>query len=213
MRLKLIKSAILSTAVAVGLGLASQQVWALDDPAAQALNYIQKNKQQFGLNGSDVGDLEVLSVIPAGDNGISHVYVQQRYKGIEVAYGIFTVNLTAEGKALNPGHRFQPQIASAVGGQNAKKNSRAAAETAAEYVGLKAKRSFEIIKNQGGPNEKVTLSDAGIAAAPSRQIAKASGAISAGETMLLPASTLSLWAIAGAEADALATGGSAAGGT
>ncbi len=166
MKLGKMMTGVLSAAIIVGLGIASLPVQAQDNPETQALSFVSKNKQKFGLTGSDIGELEVLSVIPAGDNGISHVYLQQKYRGIEVAYGIFTVNIMADGTVLNPGHRFIDHIAAAAGSQNAKKNSVAAAETAAEYVGLKTNRPFDIIKKQGGPNEKVVLSDGGIAAAP-----------------------------------------------
>ncbi len=166
MNARIIVSGMLSAAIVAGLGLASPQVQAQGDPATQALNFIQKNKQDFGLTGSDIGEVEVLSVIPAGDNGVAHVYLQQRYRGIEVAYGVFTVNLTADGAVLNPGHRFMDHIAAAAGSQSAKKSSVSAAEAAARHVGLQVKRPFEVVKVQGGPNEKVVLSDGGVAAAP-----------------------------------------------
>jgi len=166
MKFRKLLPGVLSAAIVAGLGLASLSVQAQDGSATQALNYVKQNKQQFGLTGSDIGELEVLSVIPAGDNGISHVYLQQRFRGIEVAYGVFTVNLTADGKVLNPGHRFIDHIAAKAGNQNARKTSVTAVEAAAQYVGLKASRSFEIIKKQGGPNEKAVLTDGGVAAAP-----------------------------------------------
>jgi extracellular elastinolytic metalloproteinase len=151
MNARIIVSGMLSAAIVAGLGLASPQVQAQGDPATQALNFIQKNKQDFGLTGSDIGEVEVLSVIPAGDNGVAHVYLQQRYRGIEVAYGVFTVNLTADGAVLNPGHRFMDHIAAAAGSQSAKKSSVSAAEAAARHVGLQVKRPFEVVKVQGGP--------------------------------------------------------------
>lgn len=166
MKLRKFLPGVLSAAIIASLGLASLSVQAQDDSATQALKFVKQNKQQFGLTGSDLGELEVLSVIPAGENGVSHIYLQQRYRGIEVAYGIFTVNLTATGEVLNPGHRFIDHIAAKAGSQNAKKNPVAAVAAAAEHVGLKANKSFQIIKTVGGPNEKTVLTDGGVAAAP-----------------------------------------------
>lgn len=159
-------SGALSAAIIAGLGLASLPAHAQDNTEAQALSFVSQSKQKFGLTGSDVGELEVLSVIPAGDNGVSHVYVQQKYRGIEVAYGIFTVNILADGTVLNPGHRFVDHLAAAAGSQIAKKSSVAAAGAAAKFVGLKAERPFEVLQQKGGPNQKVLLSDGGVAAAP-----------------------------------------------
>jgi len=161
-----IVSGVLSLAIAAGLGLSSPTTEAQTGPAAQALSFVEKSKQQFGLTGSDVGEVEVLSVTPAADNGVSHVYLQQKYRGIEVAYGIFTVNLTNDGKVLNPGSRFQTNLAASAGNQNAKKTALSATQAAADHVGLSAKRPFTIVQQKGGPNQKVTLSDGGIAAAP-----------------------------------------------
>jgi hypothetical protein len=166
MRTRAIVSGVLSLAIATALGLSSPQIWALDDPASQALTYIEKNKQKFSLSGSDVNELEVLSVIPAGDNGISHVYLQQKYRGIDVAYGIFTVNLTSDGNVLNPAHRFIPQIAAAAGNQNAKKTAVSAANAAAQHVGLNAKQPFTVTRSLGGASQRVTLSSGGVAAGP-----------------------------------------------
>lgn len=166
MDVRLLARGLLSAAIIAGLGLSVPLAHAQADPASQALNYVQKNKQKFGLSGSDVGEVEVLSVIPAGSTGVSHVYLQQLHRGIGVAHGIFTVNLAADGSVLAPGNRFIANIAAATAGQSASKSAVLAAQAACDYVGLKATRPFEVIRRQGGPNEKVTLSDAGVAAAP-----------------------------------------------
>ena len=166
MKFRKLLPGVLSAAIIAGLGLTSLSIQAQEDSATRALNYVKQNKQHFGLTGSDIGEVEVLSVIPASDNGLSHVYLQQKFRGIEVAYGVFTVNLSSTGEVLNPGHRFIDHIAAKAGSQNAKKDAVMAATNAAEHVGLKANRSFQVIKIQGGPNEKVVLSDGGVAAAP-----------------------------------------------
>ena len=72
-------------AITLCFGLAaSLGVGAQGGPADTARAYVTTNRQQFGLSASDVQDIAVSSVVPSRHNGVTHVYLQQRYRGIEV---------------------------------------------------------------------------------------------------------------------------------
>jgi extracellular elastinolytic metalloproteinase len=136
------------------------------DAAATALAYIQSNKQALGLTGSDVGDVVVSSVVRSDHNGVTHVYLQQRHRGIEVWTAIVNVAVGANGAVIGAQSRFVANIASQTGGQNAKKTALDAASAAAGHVNLKPTRAFDVIQRKGGPSQAVTLSDGGISVKP-----------------------------------------------
>lgn len=156
---------LVSAVALIGMALPSHDVLAQQDPASAAISYVQKNKQDFGLTGADVRELQILSVAP-GANGVTHVYVQQQYRGIDVAYGVFTLNILPDGSVLNPGNRFVANMAAKASGQVARKTAPDAAAAAADFLGLNGKKSFQVLSRRGGAAQRVTLSDGGVSAKP-----------------------------------------------
>ena len=70
--------AIAGLAVAPGVNAAP------GDPAEAARSYLQQHKQELGLTGTDINDVVVSSIVPSAQSRLTHVYLQQRYRGIEV---------------------------------------------------------------------------------------------------------------------------------
>jgi extracellular elastinolytic metalloproteinase len=157
--------------VAVGLlvlvaSVAAPPVAVAQDAASAALAHVRANRQSLGLTGSDLGDVVVSSVVRSDHNRVTHVYLQQRYRGIEVWSGILNVAVDATGTVVSAQSRFVANIASQAGGQSAKKAALDAATAAAGHVNLKPARAFEVVQRKGGPSEAVTLSDGGISLKP-----------------------------------------------
>jgi len=157
----------LGIAALLWAGVASDRAAAAGDGAVDAaLRYLQQNKQELGLAGSDIADVVVSSTVLSSHTGVTHVYLQQRYRGIEVWNGILTVNVAADGRVISGGSRFFSNIAPAAGGQSAKKAALDAVNAAAGHVNLRPARPFEVLARRGGPAAATTLSDGGIAAKP-----------------------------------------------
>ena len=159
-------SARLGLAAAAALFLAGVPAHAASTAADAAMQYVQRNKQNFGLTGSDVRELSVSSEVLSAHNGITHVYLQQEYRGIEVHNGIFTVNVRKDGSVVSAAGRFVARLASLAGGQGARKDAVEAARAAARDLGLPPGTLIRAIDSRGGPEEATTLSDGGIAARP-----------------------------------------------
>src|SRR5688572_11926798 len=136
-------------------------------PAADAArDYLQQNKKLYGLTGSDLSEVTVSSEVLSAHNGITHVYLQQVYRGIDVHTAIFTVNVRPDGSVLSASGRFVPHIASLAGGQSARKAAVEAARAAARDLGLVPRSAIRALATKGGPHEETTLTDGGIAARP-----------------------------------------------
>lgn len=135
-------------------------------PASAALEYVQRHKQELGLTGSDVEEISVSSEVASVHNGITHVYLQQEYRGIDVYNAIFTVNVRKDGSVLSASSRFVSNLASLAGGQSARQAAGEAVTAAAGHLGLKPRKEIRALGGKGGSREATTLSDGGIAARP-----------------------------------------------
>lgn len=131
-----------------------------------ARDYVQKNFKALGLTGSDVNDIAVSSSVLSRHTGVTHVYFQQRHRGIGVYNGILAVHVTADGKVLGAANRFVANLSSAAGGQNPKKTAIDAAGAASGHVGLLPTRPFTVLSRRPTADDATTLSDGGIAARP-----------------------------------------------
>jgi extracellular elastinolytic metalloproteinase len=132
-------------------------------PAAAdiALQYLKAHKQELGLTGSDLNDVVSTEVVSA-HTGVTHVYLQQRHKGIDVHTGLTTVNVLRNGTVLSAGNRFVSNLAAAAGGQGAQRSALQAAGIAAKHVDLKPS-GLSVVSSGKGEKAETKLSSAGIA--------------------------------------------------
>jgi len=131
-----------------------------------ALAYVEQNRQRLGLVGSDVDEVAVSAEVASAHNRVTHVYLQQRHRGIEVRHGVLNVNVAADGTVISAGNRFVPRIASATAGQGARTTPVEAAATAARHLDLRAAQAFRVLHRKGGPAQAAQLSDGGVASRP-----------------------------------------------
>ena len=105
-----------------------------DTPAgARALKYLRDRAASLGLTAADVADVMVTSETVSSHSGVTHVYLRQRYRGIEITGADITVNLARDGTMSHTG-LFVPNVAGAVRAQRARLRARQAVERAAGYV-------------------------------------------------------------------------------
>ncbi|TLZ60243.1 MAG: hypothetical protein E6K16_06810 [Methanobacteriota archaeon] len=79
--------------------------------------YVQGHLREFGLDPSDLREVVVSSEVFSRDTGVTHVYLQQRYHGIDVLAGILNVNVARDGTVLSAGNRFFSNLAVSAGAQ------------------------------------------------------------------------------------------------
>ena len=87
-------------------------------PADIAVAYVRANAATFGLTAADVSDMLVEDRVLSSHTGVTHVYLQQRHRGIPVANGIVNVNVARDGTVLSAGNRFVADLAAATAGQD-----------------------------------------------------------------------------------------------
>lgn len=153
-------------ALAAAMAVASLAATAQTAPARTALGHLDRAKQQFGLSAADVREATLSSEVYSAHNGVTHVYLQQFHRGIEVWAAIANFNVMADGQVLSAGSRFYPGITAAARGQQPRKTALEAAAAAAGALNMKPTRAFSVLSRQGGANDSQRLSDGGISRRP-----------------------------------------------
>lgn len=142
---------------------ASQETTGISSAAVEtALGYLHDNQQRLGLTGADLLDVVATSETVSEHNGVTHVYLRQRYKGIDVLRGTMTVNIGRDGGVLNHAGTFVSNLPSAINRESAGQGAASAAAQAAKALDLRTTRAFEIKQWKGGADQAVVLSDGGV---------------------------------------------------
>jgi extracellular elastinolytic metalloproteinase len=84
------------------MGLSAQD----RSPSETALRFLQENPAKFELTQNDVSDVKVVRQYHTEHNNITHVWLQQQYRGIPVFNGLFGLHVKPNGEVMHLGHRF-----------------------------------------------------------------------------------------------------------
>jgi Zn-dependent metalloprotease len=129
-------------------------------PLDIALNYLRENSAAYGLSDSDLVDMVVTDIYESKHSGTTHIFLQQRYAGIDVYNGVININVAQNGSIINLGNRFAPRLAESV-------NATEPEITAAEAI-LSAAQSHNLADSgrltvkeaaQGAAREQVLSND------------------------------------------------------
>ena len=136
-------------------------------PAAQvALRHVAERSGELGLTRDDLADVVVTDAYTSEHNGVSHVYLRQRYQGVEVYGANINVNVARDGSVLSFGSDFVPRLASSVNRTEPVLDAPAAARAAAAAVGLTLTAPFQVLEQRGGAAQETLLSTGGISFSP-----------------------------------------------
>jgi extracellular elastinolytic metalloproteinase len=112
----------------------SLRLAAPQDPLDVAMAYVRNSAATFGLTEGDVADVEVSSALTSEHNGVTHVYVRQRFNGIEVHGAVMNINVK-DGQVFGAGNSFVPNLAAAISGAGSGMTEAAAIAAAARLLG------------------------------------------------------------------------------
>lgn len=66
-----------------------------------AFNYIQNQRNNYGLSQQDVADIQLLSETSSAHNGVTHLYFRQGVQGIGIEDAVANMNISREGKVIS----------------------------------------------------------------------------------------------------------------
>lgn len=77
-----------------------------DAAAARALGVLRARPAAWGLEADDVADVKITDTYRTEHSDITHVWVQQQYRGIPIHGALLGIHLLPDGQALHTPHRF-----------------------------------------------------------------------------------------------------------
>ena len=131
-----------------------------------AMNLLKTNKQALRLADSDIADVSLSSSTVTKHNGIKHLYLQQRYQGIEIHNAITTVNLTQDDQVVNIADRFYKNINTKAKAPAATLTAEAAVAAAAKHLQISVREPLTMKGKVGGESKEVLFSTGGISLEP-----------------------------------------------
>jgi extracellular elastinolytic metalloproteinase len=145
-------------------GSESAQATDAGDPLDTALSHVRENTAELGVTSADVADLFVTSRYTSRHNGVTHVNLNQRFRGLEVFGGHATVNIAADGRVVFVGGGFVRGLADASGEDELA--AAEAVESAAEALDLDEPAGLRVLSRKSGAAQETVLSRGGISDEP-----------------------------------------------
>ena len=145
-------------------GSSSAQAASTGDALDIALSHVRTSTDELGVSSVDVADLFVTSEYTSRHNGVTHVNLNQRFRGLEVFGGHATVNVARDGRVVFVGGRFVSGLTDASG--EAELAAAEAVAAAAEGLDLDDPANLRVLSREDGAAQETVLSGAGISDEP-----------------------------------------------
>lgn len=104
-------------------------------PMTLAMNFLRNNIAALGLEAADLQGYAVSDVVYSKVTGTTHIYLQQRYRGVPVYNAQLQINVNRDGRILSVNNSFLPGIARAVSSLSPRMQLPAAVGSAAQFSG------------------------------------------------------------------------------
>jgi hypothetical protein len=135
-------------------------------PLEIAHAYLSAQKGRYGLTDTDLADFVVSDEYTDDYNGLTHLYLVQRWQGIEVLNGIFNFNIDQQGRILFVGNRWVSDLAGQVNTTRPTLSAVQAVEKAAAHNGLVIAAPLTQLDFSTTPDHGTLLSNGGISQNP-----------------------------------------------
>ena len=150
-------SAFPGPAGAVNSGPVSDRVASVPkagDPATIAIDHLRGQAQALGLRPGDVRDVAITDAYTDAHNGVTHVYLRQRFRGIGVVGANANYNVSRNGSIISFGQSFISDLSAKVRSARSL-NSAASVKSVARQLGIKAPASLKVLQAPRGVSERV----------------------------------------------------------
>ncbi|MGH3018686.1 MAG: M36 family metallopeptidase [Gaiellaceae bacterium] len=146
-------------------GNESAQAAGAEDALGIALSHVRENAAELGVTSADVADLFVTSSYTSSHSGVTHVNLNQRYRGLEVFGGHATVNVAADRSVIFTGGGFVRGLATDASGAE-ELGATEAVVAAADGLELDDPANLRILSRSAGAAQKTVVSGGGISNEP-----------------------------------------------
>jgi hypothetical protein len=153
------------TAVAVALGLATAAAPGgfAAAPASADDIALEHVSSELGLAAGDVDELEITDSYRSAHNGVTHVYVRQQHRGLDVLDAVATINVGRDNDVIHTGSRLLSDLDRVATG-SVRLDATAAFVAAASALELAAPTGVQVVQAPTGADSSTVLSSGGVAA-------------------------------------------------
>lgn len=127
-----------------------------------ANDYLTENKATLGFTDTDIADLEITDNYTDAHNGVTHVYLQQKYNGIEIKNAVTGFHYKEDGSVIHVANRFQKKLNTRLKKTVQKLSAADAVNMAAQDLEFEIRTALKPVKTLGGAAKKVVFDKAGI---------------------------------------------------
>jgi extracellular elastinolytic metalloproteinase len=135
-------------------------------PVDIAKAYLRDHAADSGLELTDLADVLVTSSYTDTDTGTTHVYLRQRFRGIEVSTADIGINLAADGRIINLTGTFLPHLATRVNTTSPKRSAAQGVVDAANGLGLRVTSRLVVRKPSIGKDRQIEFGADGLSSDP-----------------------------------------------
>ncbi|HET9447091.1 MAG TPA: M36 family metallopeptidase, partial [Steroidobacteraceae bacterium] len=135
-------------------------------PMTLAMDFIRNNVAALGLEAADLQGYSVTDVVHSKPTGATHIYLQQRYRGIPVYNAQLHVNVNRDGRIISVNNSFLPGIAQAVSSLSPRMQLSAAVSSAAQFAGKPLATQPKALQTPRGMQQVSRVEHAGISLSP-----------------------------------------------
>jgi len=128
--------------------------------------YLNTHKADYGLTEADLSDMIVTDQYTDAHNGVTHIYLRQRYQGIEVFGANISTHVTADGRIINLHSAFIGNLADAINATSPSMTPEDAVASAAAELGLTITEPLTVLEEARGVDSYTLLSNGGISFNP-----------------------------------------------
>ena len=123
-----------------------------------AMDALADGLDGLGLAAADVSDVAIVGQAPGRKTGVTHLWLQQRYGGIEVHNAIQSVAVSAQGTVRLSDSRFVSDLKSKVTNDRVAIGVEQALRAAADELGYPASNAISVVEAESGADRRGVLS-------------------------------------------------------
>ena len=137
-------------------------------PLTIATQYLHEHAGELGLSAlnGDLDDVVVSSETTSEHNGVKHLYLRQRHRGIDINGADVNFNIARDGRIISMGGRFVGNVAASASAPTPSRDAIAATRAAAAALRLRTTARIRIAERKGGPAHETVLTGGGISMTP-----------------------------------------------
>ncbi|HEX6128454.1 MAG TPA: M36 family metallopeptidase [Candidatus Limnocylindria bacterium] len=130
-----------------------------------AIRYLRDNHAKYGLRRADVNDVVVTDRYTSDHNGVTHLYIRQAHRSLEVVGAEVNVNVAANGRIISFDSSFIANLRAKVRDGDTR-GAQASVKSAARSLGLQPPARLTVLERHGGVDRETVFAGSGISQEP-----------------------------------------------